>query len=179
MDEGAAVTAAELSLLMIDVDHFKLFNDTYGHPEGDACLSRVGEVLAGIASRHDGLCRPLWRRGILPAAAEHRSPEALRDRRNGPRDGVKASADLAPCPSHCTSSPSASASPPRCRTTPRPPADLIEAADAALYAAKRRGRNTVVEHGRESGRPTAGMALAGLTHHGRTAGQMPVLRLNR
>ena len=41
---------SELSLLMIDVDHFKLFNDTYGHPEGDACLTRLGETLAGIAA---------------------------------------------------------------------------------------------------------------------------------
>src|SRR3981189_3860664 len=41
---------SELSLLMIDVDHFKLFNDTYGHPEGDVCLSRLGETLAGIAT---------------------------------------------------------------------------------------------------------------------------------
>jgi len=40
----------ELSLLMIDVDHFKLYNDTYGHPEGDACLTRLGETLAGIAA---------------------------------------------------------------------------------------------------------------------------------
>ena len=40
----------ELSLLMIDVDHFKLYNDTYGHPEGDACLTRLGETLSGIAA---------------------------------------------------------------------------------------------------------------------------------
>ena len=45
---------SELSLLMIDVDHFKLFNDTYGHPEGDACLSRLGETLAGIAAETMG-----------------------------------------------------------------------------------------------------------------------------
>src|SRR5205807_7039335 len=45
---------SELSLLMIDVDHFKLFNDTYGHPEGDVCLSRLGETLAGIAADNMG-----------------------------------------------------------------------------------------------------------------------------
>src|SRR5258705_10443250 len=39
-----------LALLMIDVDHFKLFNDSYGHPEGDVCLARLGETLAGIAA---------------------------------------------------------------------------------------------------------------------------------
>ena len=45
---------SELSLMMIDVDHFKLYNDTYGHPEGDACLSRLGETLAGIAAETMG-----------------------------------------------------------------------------------------------------------------------------
>src|SRR5258705_6566283 len=43
-----------LSLLMIDVDHFKLFNDSYGHPEGDVCLARLGGTLAGIAAEAIG-----------------------------------------------------------------------------------------------------------------------------
>ena len=72
----------ELSLLMIDVDHFKLFNDTYGHPEGDACLTRLGETLSGIAADTMGFAGTLWRRGVLPAAAEHRRrPRAARSAR--------------------------------------------------------------------------------------------------
>ena len=40
-----------LSLLMIDVDHFKNYNDHYGHVEGDACLQRVAGALAGVVGR--------------------------------------------------------------------------------------------------------------------------------
>src|ERR1700738_1747022 len=44
----------ELSLLMIDVDYFKLFHDSYGPPEGDACLSRLRAPVAGIAAETMG-----------------------------------------------------------------------------------------------------------------------------
>ena len=40
-----------LALLMIDVDHFKLFNDRYGHPAGDACLRSISQALVGASVR--------------------------------------------------------------------------------------------------------------------------------
>lgn len=42
---------APLSLLMIDVDHFKAYNDYHGHPQGDACLRQVAQLLVGIVGR--------------------------------------------------------------------------------------------------------------------------------
>lgn len=40
-----------LSVLMIDIDHFKTFNDTLGHPEGDVALRSVARLLAGTLRR--------------------------------------------------------------------------------------------------------------------------------
>jgi diguanylate cyclase (GGDEF)-like protein len=136
---------SELSLLMIDVDHFKLFNDTYGHPEGDACLSRLGATLAGIAAETMGFA---GRYGgeefclLLPNTGLGRAMEI--------GETVRLAVQGLAMP-HCTSSYQAvTVSVGVACTKPNDtqrPGDLIEAADAALYAAKHRGRNAVVEHG--------------------------------
>jgi len=47
----AARSAEPLSLLLCDVDHFKRYNDHYGHAEGDACLAQVASALAAVARR--------------------------------------------------------------------------------------------------------------------------------
>ncbi|MGQ9497583.1 MAG: diguanylate cyclase [Desulfotomaculales bacterium] len=58
--ENAAAGKEPLTLLMADIDHFKLYNDYYGHRRGDEVLARVGEVLsrtvgdAGVAARYGG-----------------------------------------------------------------------------------------------------------------------------
>jgi diguanylate cyclase (GGDEF)-like protein len=136
---------SELSLLMIDVDHFKLFNDTYGHPEGDVCLSRLGETLAGIAAGTMGFA---GRYGgeefclLLPNTGLGRAMEI--------GETVRMAVQSLAMP-HCTSSyetvtVSVGVACAKPNDTQRP-GELIEAADAALYAAKHRGRNAVVEHG--------------------------------
>jgi diguanylate cyclase (GGDEF)-like protein len=136
---------SELSLLLIDVDHFKLFNDTYGHPEGDACLSRLGETLSDLAARTMGFA---GRYGGEEFCLLLPNTDASRAREIG--ETVRAAVQNLAVPhagsSHQTVTVSvgiASANP----SDELRPSDLIEAADASLYVAKRSGRNAVAEHG--------------------------------
>ncbi|MCL2605517.1 MAG: GGDEF domain-containing protein [Defluviitaleaceae bacterium] len=46
-------SGGELSVLMMDIDYFKKYNDTYGHSEGDACLKAVAEVITASLARAD------------------------------------------------------------------------------------------------------------------------------
>jgi diguanylate cyclase (GGDEF)-like protein len=48
---------SHLSLLILDIDDFKHFNDTYGHPEGDAILRKVGRLLKENTRQPDAVCR--------------------------------------------------------------------------------------------------------------------------
>jgi diguanylate cyclase (GGDEF)-like protein len=149
-----------LSLLMIDVDHFKLFNDTYGHPEGDVCLSRLGETLAGIAAETLGFA---GRYGgeefclLLPNTDAVRALDIA--------EMVRAAVQILAMPHATSLYQTVTVSVGVASTKPNDaqrPGDLIEAADAALYAAKHRGRNAVVEHGFVQMTDGAGtVALAG------------------
>jgi diguanylate cyclase (GGDEF)-like protein len=149
---------SELSLLMIDVDHFKLYNDTYGHPEGDACLTRLGEALSGIAAETMGFA---GRYGgeefclLLPNTDPQRAIEI--------GEMVRAAVQELAMPHSTSSHRQVTVSVGVAATRPNAglrSGDLIEAADAALYAAKHRGRNTVVEHGFVRGTDGGGIAIA-------------------
>src|SRR6201995_3567834 len=123
---------SDLSLLMIDVDHFKLYNDSYGHPEGDACLTRLGETLAGIAADTLGFA---GRYGgeefclLLPNTESSRALEIGEQVRQ---------VVLAQAMPHATSvhqivTVSVGVATTKPNANQRP-GDLIKAADAALYA---------------------------------------------
>jgi diguanylate cyclase (GGDEF)-like protein len=146
---------------MIDVDHFKLYNDTYGHPEGDLCLSRLGEALAGIADATDGFAGRYGGEEFCLLLPNFNAPRAL-----AAGEMVRTAIQDLGMPHATSVYQSVTVSVGVACTTPsdaQAPKDLIEAADAALYAAKHRGRNAVVEHGlvRVGDAGTDGMKMAG------------------
>jgi len=128
-----------LGLLMLDLDHFKKFNDTYGHDAGDTVLRESGTFLAKSIRAEDIVCRfggeefviilPTANLGAACARAE-RIRSKLRELtvlHQGQSLGmVTVSVGVAALPEHGTS-----------------PKELLEAADAALYRAKREGRDRV------------------------------------
>jgi diguanylate cyclase (GGDEF)-like protein/PAS domain S-box-containing protein len=163
---GARREREPLSLLMMDVDHFKQFNDAYGHPAGDACLRRVAMALRGVSRRPGDLVArwggeefamllprtdaegarvvaELVRRAVWQLAIEH-------------RHGVQQRVTLSVGLHALLPAPAAAAAGDEGDTDAAARADeaagpgptlaaLVAGADRALYAAKQGGRNRVAE----------------------------------
>ncbi len=124
-----------LSLFVFDVDHFKRFNDTYGHDQGDRVLQAMGQAMRENAGRTDVVCRYGGEEFvcILPGSARDAAVAAAERLRQGVEamrvDGlsVTISIGVAVFPDLEFLSPDA----------------MVKAADRALYAAKQAGRNQV------------------------------------
>lgn len=129
-----------LSLVLLDVDHFKHYNDTYGHPAGDDCLRAVASVIDTMVGR------------AVDTAARYGGEEFAFILPNTCLDGAKALAEgiragvaalnilhrASSAANHVTLSAGVASSP------DTPPAQLIAQADECLYRAKALGRNRII-----------------------------------
>jgi diguanylate cyclase (GGDEF)-like protein len=130
---------APLALLMIDIDCFKSYNDTYGHQKGDECLRAVAQAIGGT----------LWRAGDF--AARYGGEEFTVIIPDTPLSGATRIAErLRAAVDHLGIAHGASVASDRVTLSVGgvvasapylPPEQLLAAADAALYRAKREGRN--------------------------------------
>ena len=132
-----------VGLLMLDVDHFKLFNDHYGHPAGDRCLRTVAEVVRRVCRRPRDV---ITRYGgeelavILPETDLAGAVRVASDVVSALRETHLAH-ERSPSAAFVTLSVGVSA---LVADATNAAADLLHRADAALYAAKNTGRNRVV-----------------------------------
>jgi diguanylate cyclase (GGDEF)-like protein len=139
----AAREQTPIALIAIDIDHFKAYNDLYGHPKGDTCLVAVAQALASSVTRSPDLiarCGGEEFACVLPGTdaegAGHLAQEMLarvlalelEHSRSQTHDRVTVSIGVA-------------AMIPRPEDSSR---QLVALADAALYDAKAQGRNRVV-----------------------------------
>lgn len=132
-----------LALLLVDVDHFKAYNDTYGHGSGDDCLRTVASVLdASMPRGGDMLARYGGEEfvAILPDTDTYGARTLAQIMRQAVADSAIAHS-ASPVAPHVTVSIGACALRPDDSTSPR---DLLNRVDEALYAAKRAGRNRVM-----------------------------------
>ena len=133
------------ALFMLDLDHFKAFNDQWGHQAGDACLRAVAEVLRHAASRHGGLAARFGGEEFifLLRADDAGRAQAIAEELRVAIERIEIEDHGATSTATCTSSIGIAL-----HQGPEAPnlARMLSAADAALYRAKADGRNrTMVE----------------------------------
>lgn len=134
----AARTLRPLSLIVLDVDHFKSFNDTYGHLAGDIMLKAMANWLCTKTRRGDLICRYGGEEFIilLPGTSLETSTQRAQEWCEGIRELHIWHEDML---LHTTLSLGVAASPLHGTT----PDELLHAADMAMYAAKEAGRDCV------------------------------------
>lgn len=127
-----------LAVLMIDIDHFKRLNDTYGHPEGDRRLQAVAAIIDGCLQRGDDL---LARYGGEEFIAALPSSDVAHAMAMGER--IRVAVEDAALPSGPSSVTVSIGVAWLAADARQEPDSVVERADQALYRAKRAGRNCV------------------------------------
>jgi diguanylate cyclase (GGDEF)-like protein len=135
-----------LALMMLDLDHFKDVNDTYGHPFGDLVLKATGAALRSITREVDLCCRYGGEEFavVLPrtgAAGAQKVAERLLKRMREPLHRFPGAGNVPAADVRVTASIGIAAFP-----EVDDAEALIQRADEALYASKRRGRDQVTLH---------------------------------
>ncbi len=138
----AARSNAPLACVMIDIDHFKAFNDRYGHLQGDACLRQIASALVSTARRAGDV---VARYGgeefavVLPGTSAANA-RLVADQLRTDVAALRIPHDASTTGPHVTISLGVASIIPKVGVSP---ATLVAAADRALYQAKRSGRNCV------------------------------------
>jgi diguanylate cyclase (GGDEF)-like protein len=142
-------TASPLSLIMIDVDYFKNYNDNYGHQRGDECLILIAATLSRILGRPCDLVARYGGEEFVAVLPDTNAAGALK-LANSMRHEVEALGiehQYSNAAKHVTISLGVITQIPAHNTAV---SHMISAADHALYQAKRSGRNCVIVHGSNS-----------------------------
>jgi len=128
-----------LSLLMIDVDNFKIYNDTYGHPQGDMVLRELARLLRGASRTSDIVARYGGEEfALILSETDYVSAQSIGQRLREQVEQHTFPGEACLPTGALTISVGVAT-----HTSSGTKADLVKSADGALYSAKRAGRNRV------------------------------------